>query len=284
MVRLDKKYISFFYMALGLILISISINVFFVPNDIVSGGISGVGIVLNRIFGIPVSVSNIVLNIPLFAAAYFVMGKKYIAKSAVCTVLLSVVLQAVSVLPVFKGDLAISVIYGAVFDGAGIGFVLRSMTSTGGVDLLAATIHKIKPYISMGAIMFAANAAVIILGFYVFGTEKALYAVIATFISSKTADVVLEGLAFSKAAVIISEKSREIAQKIMTELGRGVTSLDGRGMFTGDEKNVLFCVFGYKETQVLKEIVRNIDKKAFIIVTDVKEVMGEGFKEFNKEI
>ena len=136
----------------------------------------------------------------------------------------------------------------------------------------------------MGAIMFAANATVIILGFYVFGTEKALYAVIATFISSKTADVVLEGLAFSKAAVIISEKSREIAQKIMTELGRGVTSLDGRGMFTGNEKNVLFCVFGYKETQVLKEIVRNIDKKAFIIVTDVKEVMGEGFKEFNKEI
>lgn len=284
MGRFDKKYINFFYMAVGLIFISISIDVFFVPNDIVSGGISGVGIVLNSLFGIPVSVSNIVLNIPLFAAAYFVMGKRYIAKSAVCTVLLSFVLQAVSAIPVFKGDLTISVIYGAVLDGVGTGFVLRSMSSTGGVDLLAAIIHRIKPYISMGAIMFVANALVVILGFYVFGAENALYAVIAAFIASKAADVVLEGLAFSKTAIIISEKSEEIAEKIMSELDRGVTALKGRGMFTGNEKDVLFCVFGYKETAVLKEIVRNIDKKAFIIVTDVKEVMGEGFKEFNKDL
>lgn len=284
MGKLDKKYINFFYMAVGLIFISISIDVFFVPNDIVSGGISGVGIVLNSLFGIPVSVSNIVLNIPLFAAAYFVMGKRYIAKSAVCTVLLSFVLQAVSAIPVFKGDLTISVIYGAVLDGVGTGFVLRSMSSTGGVDLLAAIIHRIKPYISIGAIMFVANALVVILGFYVFGAEKALYAVIAAFIASKATDVVLEGLAFSKTAIIISEKSEEIAEKIMSELDRGVTALKGRGMFTGNEKDVLFCVFGYKETAILKEIVRNIDKKAFIIVTDVKEVMGEGFKEFNKDL
>ena len=284
MGKLNKKYINFFYMAVGLILISISIDVFFVPNDIVSGGISGVGIVLNSIFGIPVSVSNIILNIPLFVAAYFVMGKKYIAKSAVCTVLLSVVLQAVSVIPVFKGDLTISVIYGAVLDGVGTGFVLRSMSSTGGVDLLAAIIHRLKPYISMGAIMFVANALVVLLGFYVFGAEKALYAVIAAFIASKAADVILEGLAFSKTAIIISEKSDEIAEKIMSDLDRGVTALNGRGMFTGNKKDVLFCVFGYKETAVLKEIVRNIDKKAFIIVTDVKEVMGEGFKEFNKDL
>ena len=157
------------------------------------------------------------------------------------------------------------------------------MSSTGGVDLLAAVVHKKRPYLSLASIMFAVNAVIILLGLFVFGAERALYAVISAFISGKIVDIVLDGLSFSKAALIISDNSDCIAEEILKRLDRGVTEFRGKGMFTGTEKNVLLCVFGHKETAVIKEIVRNFDENAFVIVTDVTEVMGEGFKDIGSE-
>ncbi len=274
-----NKSLNIIFIITGIISLAISISVFFEPNNIVLGGFSGIGIIMNRMLKVPVSVSNIVLNIPLFLVSYSILGKKYIFKSVLCTIGLSVALQAATLIPAFKGDITLVAVYGAVFDGIGVGLILRAMSSTGGVDLLAAVIHKRKPYLSLSAIIFVINAFIIMTGFFVFGAERALYAVISSFISGKVIDVVLDGFSFSKAAMIISEKSNEIADYIMKNMDRGVTSFIGKGMFTGAEREVLLCVFGNKETAVIKEIVRKFDSNAFVIVTDVTEVMGEGFSD-----
>ncbi len=264
-------------LAAGIFFIAVSVMVFFEPNDIVVGGFSGLGIIINRSIGIPVWMSNIILNIPLFLAGLKVLGRKYILKSAVCAFALSAAFKITGFIPEFEGDIALIAVYGAVFDGIGTGLVLRSMSSTGGVDLLASIVHNKKPYLSLSAIMFAVNSAIILIGFFVFGAQKALYAVISAFISGKIVGIVLDGLSFSKAAVIISDKSIEIAESLMQNIERGVTSFKANGMYTGSEKSVLLCVFGHKETAVVKGIVYSIDANAFVIVADVKEVLGEGF-------
>ncbi len=274
----NKKY-NFLMLAAGIFSIAVSVIVFFEPNNIVVGGFSGLGIIINRSFGIPVWLSNIILNIPLFMVGFKIMGRNYILKSAVCAVGLSAAFNIAALLPEFKGDIMLILVYGAVFDGFGTGLVLRSVSSTGGVDLLASIVHNKKPYLSISAVIFIINSVIILMGLFVFGAQKALYAVISAFISGKIAGVVLDGLSFSKAAVIISEKSEEIAESLMHNIERGVTAFKANGMYTGKEKNVLLCVFGHKETSIVKDIVRGIDSNAFVIVTDVKEVVGEGFKE-----
>lgn len=275
----NNKKLDYLYILAGIILISISISVFYSPNDLVVGGFSGLGIVIMHFTKIPVSVTNIILNIPLFIVALNVLGKKYVIRSGISSVLLSVWIQLTTFLPQFKGDILLIAIYGGIIDGVGCGLVLRGMSSTGGVDLLAATIHKKRGYIPIAVIMFIFNSFVIALGFFVFGAEKALYAIIASFVSGKAVNTVLVGLNFSKAALIISDKSDEISKALMEKLHRGVTSFRAEGAYTGNRKNVLLCVFSHKEIVYVKSIVRNIDKKSFVIVTDVKEVVGEGFSD-----
>lgn len=282
-----SKVMDVIFMIIGTMFIAVAITVFFSPNQVVVGGFSGIAIIIknltNGIYegGVPLSVTNLVLNVPLFIVAYFVLGKSYLGKTVFATVFLSVALEMSSFLPAFTGDLALIAIYGGIVDGIGVGFVLRAMASTGGVDLLATIIHRKIRYISISSIMFAINAVIISFGLFVFGAEKAMYAIISIFISSKCITAVLEGLSFSKMAFIISEESEKIASEIMKQHNRGVTALNGRGMYTGKSKDVLLCVFTQKDIIGIKEIVRNADPNAFIILTDIKEVMGEGFKKLN---
>lgn len=283
MEKMYEKSTEYFYILVGIILISIAISVFYSPNELVVGGFSGLGIVILHFTGVPVSLTNIILNIPLFIVALNILGKKYVIRSGICSLLLSVWIQLTTFMPVFKGDIMLIAIYGGIIDGVGCGLVLRGMSSTGGVDLLAATVHKKRGYIPVGVIMFVFNALVVAMGFFVFGAEKALYAMIATFVSGKAVNIVLAGLDFSKAALIISDKSDEISKALMGELNRGVTSFKAEGAYTGNSKNVLLCVFSHKEIVLVKSIVRNIDKKAFLIFADVKEVVGEGFADIETD-
>ena len=282
-----SKMMDVIFMIIGTMFISVAITMFFSPNQVVVGGFSGIGIILKNVTtgfmdgGVPLSVTNLVLNVPLFIVAYFVLGKSYLGKTVFATVFLSVALEITSFLPIFTGDLALIAIYGGIVDGIGIGFVLRAMASTGGVDLLATIIHRKIPYVSISSIIFIINAIIIAFGLFVFGAEKAMYAIISIFISSKCITAVLEGLSFSKMAFIISEESEKIAREIMKQHHRGVTALNGRGMYTRKEKDVLLCVFTQKDIIGIKEIVRNADPNAFIILTDIKEVMGEGFKKLD---
>jgi len=166
----------------------------------------------------------------------------------------------------------------------GVGFVYRQLATTGGSVLIAALIHKVLKHVPTSRILMVLDWSVILLGFFVFGPERTMYAIIAIFVSTKSMEYVLEGLHFAKAAFIISEDSHRIASAITDQMDRGVTSLDGRGAYTGHEKNVLLCVVSKREIARLKEVVSNIDKKAFVIVADVREVLGEGFKEFDAKL
>ncbi|MGL4789781.1 MAG: YitT family protein [Anaerotignaceae bacterium] len=284
MIKHSKTYLEYIFVVIGTLFISAGITVFFSPNNMVIGGFSSLGIILKSLTadlfegGIPISLTNLVLNIPLFIVAIIILGKKYISKTFFATLFFSLALEITSLIPPFLGDLTLICIYGGILDGIGMGFILRASSSTGGVDLLATLIQKKIPYYSIASIMFIINAIIICIGFFAFGIEKAMYSIIAIFISTKVVNLILEGLSFSKAALIISDKSEEIAKSIMSKQDRGVTALSGRGMYTGESKDVLLCIFGQKELIAIKTIVKEIDPKAFIVLTDIKEVMGEGFK------
>ena len=281
-----NRLTEFGFMIVGVFLLAAAINMFFDANKLVVGGFTGLSIIinsyLNSLFNIDMTLSiiNLFLNIPLFIVYYIIIGKGTLVRTVIATILLSVALEITKILPVFVGDMLLVAVYGGVMSGVGIGLVFRGLATTGGVDTVATIIHKLKPHIPVSVIMFICDALIIIIGFFVFGAQKAMYAIISIFISSKCIDTILEGMAFAKAAFIISDKSDEIAVKIMEQVSRGVTSLHGKGMYTGEEKNVILCVFAQKEIAKIKEIVHDIDKKAFIMLTDVKEVLGEGFQPF----
>lgn len=284
MVLKDKKQIfDFFIVMVGTFLTAISVVVFFDANELVLGGISGLSIVIKELgkmfFGIelPLSIISFSVNLPLLIAAYIIMGKGFLGKTVFSTILFSIFLEMIKFLPVYKGELMLSAIYGGAILGVGAGLIFKGRATSGGSDLLAAMIYKYNSHIPLSKILFIIDAIVIGIGLFVFGIEKSMYSVISVFICTKVAGGIIDGIGFAKAVFIISDKSDEIAKDLMENQKRGVTALKGKGMYTGKEKDVLLCVFSQKEISEVKERVIEIDSNAFMMVTDIKEVLGEGF-------
>ena len=205
------------------------------------------------------------------------MGKGFLGKTVFSTILFSIFLEMIKFLPVYKGELMLSAIYGGAILGVGAGLIFKGRATSGGSDLLAAMIYKYNSHIPISKILFIIDAIVIGIGLFVFGIEKSMYSVISVFICTKVAGGIIDGIGFAKAVFIISDKSDEIAKDLMENQKRGVTALKGKGMYTGKEKDVLLCVFSQKEISEVKERVIEIDSNAFMMVTDIKEVLGEGF-------
>ncbi len=284
MVLKDKKQIfDFFIVMVGTFLTAISVVVFFDANELVLGGVSGISIVIKELgkmfFGmeLPLSIISFAINLPLLIGAYIIMGKGFLGKTVFSTVLFSIFLEITKFLPVYKGELMLAAIYGGAVLGVGAGFIFKGRATSGGSDLLAAMIYKFNNHISLSKILFIIDAIVIGIGLFVFGVEKSMYSVISVFICTKVAGGIIDGIGFAKAVFIISDKSDEIAKDLMENQKRGVTALKGKGMYTGNEKDVLLCVFSQKEISDVKERVMEIDSNAFMMVTDIKEVLGEGF-------
>jgi uncharacterized membrane-anchored protein YitT (DUF2179 family) len=258
--------------------------IFFEPNDIVTGGVSGAGIVMNAYieewFGIslPLAVFNIVFSAPLLIIGYRVLGRAFIKKTIFGSAMFSFALWVMSFFPPYKGDFIIIAVFGGVLVGVGVGLVLRCFASGGGSDLIGAIVNRLRGDIKAADAMFVFDAAVIAAGFLKFGLECGLYAIISVYITSKVADAVLEGFNFSLCAFIISPKSGEIARNIILGLERGVTGLGGTGMYTNQQISVLMCTVAKKEVLRLKTIVNDTDSGAFMVITDAKEVLGEGFE------
>jgi uncharacterized membrane-anchored protein YitT (DUF2179 family) len=178
-------------------------------------------------------------------------------------------------------DLLLYSVFGGILSGAGVGIVFRSGATTGGTDLGARIVHHFMPHFTMGKLLLFIDGAVIVFATIAFNSFLlGLYAIVSLFISSKVIDAILEGVNFAKAVYIISEKSEEIAQNILSELDRGVTALKGTGMFTGHDKTVLLCVLNRAQLPALKNMVKKIDPCAFVIMMDIREVLGEGFKSY----
>ncbi len=288
MLKVNGKkpvWLDYLMIIVGTGLMSLAINSVFDAAGMVTGGFSGIAIIIkawtkNLIEGgIPLWVTNCVLNLPLFVIAWKVRGFSFIKRAILGEISLSVWLAIQPVWNLAGNDLLLSALYGGVIQGVGIGLVFLGGGTTGGTDMMAAIIQKFLKHYSIAQIMQVIDAMVVLVGMYVFGVHKALYAIIAVYLVTKVSDGLIEGLKFSKAAYIITGKPKEISDMIINDLDRGVTGINARGMYSGQDKLMLFCVVNKKEIIMLKEKVDEIDPDAFVIVTDAREVHGEGFIE-----
>jgi uncharacterized membrane-anchored protein YitT (DUF2179 family) len=275
-----KKVIDYIIIAVGALILAVGLNTFLVPFRISTGGVSTVGTVLKYLFSVPLSVTNTVLNVILF-----IVGSKYLPKNSLIKtvwgiVMLSVFLELTAYLPVYSSDMLIACIFGGVLVGTGIGVVLRYQGSTGGSDFLALVLRRFIPHISAPQIIFLTDCIIVILASVVFKSfTVCVYSLIALYVSLKIADAVLIMGEGARSVQIISKEYKKIAKDVIKEFNRGITGIGSRGIYTDTKGEILLCVVSPKELKQLTEIVKRRDKNAFIIITDVHEVLGEGFKQ-----
>ena len=267
------------YIALGLLLTTLGYRMFLIPNDIAPGGFTGIGQLVNALTGWPVGTVVLILNVPLFAVGLRSMGWRFALGSLVATFLLSAMLDWLPT-PYTSDDMVLSTIFGGILSGAGFGLILRGGASTGGTDMLAKIIHERLRFVKVGMVMFAVDFMVVFASMFVFDVTRAMYAVIALFISTWVMDRVIDGLNTAKAYFVISQNSAQISRRVQAELEHGVTALKGRGEYSGADMDVLLCVVYRFEAPQLKRIISECDERAFVIATDVHEALGEGFERY----
>ena len=263
----------------GSAVFSVSVNMFSAPNNIVQGGLTGIGTIANYLFSLPIGTVILILNIPLFALALRYLKLKFLIKTVVSTVIFTALIDiGAYVIPPYKGDLLLGCIFCGMLSGAGLALVFLTGATTGGTDIIAILIRRKKPELLMGNIMLIFDLVVIALSFVVYGEiESIMYAVIVIFISAKAIDFVLYGREHTKLIFIITAKKDAVLAAILLEIGRGASVLPVMGGYTGKEKNLVLCAA--KKTQI-REILRlttNKDPGAFTVVCDAGQVIGEGF-------
>ncbi|MBW7474971.1 YitT family protein [Paenibacillus oenotherae] len=261
----------------GSLFIAVSFNVFLVPLGIASGGVSGVSILVNRLTGIQPAFIQWAFNVPLFLLGLWLLGKRFALKTALGSFVLPLFVLLTSHWPPLTENALLAAIYGGMGVGAGLGLVFRGRGSTGGLDLAAQLLHRYTG-IRLGLAVACFDGLVIAAAGVLISPEVSLYALIGLFVTSKTIDFIQTGLALSKVAFIISCRPDDITQAVLHDLDRGLTSLDGHGGYTGQERRVLMVVVGQGEVSKLKQLVRSVDPGAFVIISDTAEVLGEGFK------
>ncbi|WP_077619635.1 YitT family protein [Bacillus sinesaloumensis] len=269
-----KEYI---YILLGSATVALSFNLFLLPNKVASGGVSGISIILNSLFGWEAAYVQWALNIPLFIAGVMILGKVYGARTLIGTLFLPFVVYLSRNLEPATLDPLLGALFGGIGVGLGLGITFRGNASTGGTDLAAQIVHTFSG-ISLGKCVAFIDGLIVVTSAIVFDIESGLYALIGLFVTSKTIDLVQVGIGNSKMALIITNQQDEVRQAIFDKLDRGVTKLSGYGGYTDDERPMLMCVVDQTEFTKLKQVVRSIDTSAFVVVMDAAEVVGEGFK------
>jgi len=280
-----RHFIEYVGVTIGTLIMAIAINIFLEPNTIAPGGVTGLGIVLQKLTNgfITVWATNLVVNIPLFIAGVMILGKSFGAKTLYGTLILSFFIAIIPDIGATQ-DLLLSAVFGGVILGIGLGIVFKSGGTTGGTDLAGAIMNKFFPGLSTATHMMIIDLIVVASsGILNKRLDTALYSVIALYIIVRVTDIILEGFGYEKAFFIVSNEPEKIGRTILEELDRGVTILKGKGFYSGLDKDVLLCVVDRAQMIKVKEIISSIDKRAFIMITDMHEVLGEGFKEIEKE-
>ncbi len=265
----------------GAVLYATSVNTFTAPNDIAPGGLTGVSTMLHYLFSLPIGVMILVLNIPLFIWGAIENGKKFLTKTIVATVFISVLIDVMEPFSFkYEGDTLLASVFGGLLSGLGLAFIFFRGGTTGGTDIVARNIHKRVPHISMGTVILSCDALIIASAAFVYHSiESALYAVITVFVSTKVIDTVVYGIAHDngKLMFIVTDKFEELSKAIMEQVGRGVTLLDAQGAYSNDTKKVLLCALRPSQVHKTKVIVNSVDENAFIIVTTANAISGKGF-------
>jgi len=276
--KTGRKEIAFSYLQilLGCLLGAAAYPAFLIPNSIAPGGLTGVATILNHLFSWPVGTVSLLLNIPLFLIGYRAMGRIFAFRSLIATLLFSLLIDLLPIRPV-STDPLLGTLFGGVVLGAGLGLILRGGATTGGTDMVARMVHRRLPFITVGMFLFILDCLVVVGAAAAIGTQQALYAFISIYVCSKVIDAVMMGFGGNKACFIMSKAWQQITNRLMEETGRGVTHLDARGAYTGNQQPVVLCVASRQEIMSVKRIVREEDESAFLFITDAHEALGEGF-------
>ena len=276
----SKKLITdLMFLTVGCILLSVSINVFLVPYKISAGGISAIGTILLYLFGIKMSLTNLIFNIALFIFGYKYLGKGAVLKTALGIILLSAFLEITSYVPQYTENEIISVLSGGILMGAGVGMIVKIGASTGGSDFAGLILKKFLPHISLANLILIIDVVIVSISGIVFKSYTVtVYSLIALFVSSVITDKIITLGNNAKMLLIFSKENIKISIHILNQFERGVTGVCCMGMYTDEESRMLLCVITPKELPIYMNMIKDYDKEAFVIVSDVHEVIGEGFK------
>lgn len=257
---------------------SVGINYFLARNNILNGGITGIATIFNYLFDFPIGMGIFVMNVPLLLIAFKKLGVLFVFRTFWVIAISSVIIDIGAFLPVYKNDLLLSAVFGGVLSGFSLGIIFMRNATTGGVDIIAKLIKLKYPHITIGKSIFILDAIVIITGGIIYNNiESMLYAAVTVFVSAQVLDYIIYGFSRGATIMIISEKSDEIRHLIINDLNRGVTILKGQGGYSGAERNILLCACFDNQTQKLIKKIKSADENAFFIVTQSKQILGEGF-------
>jgi len=269
-----------FFILLGAGLVSVGLEIFLVPNGIIDGGITGISIIAAHLTHFPLGIFLTVLNLPFLLMGYKQIGKTFAVSTLFGVIIMSIGTQLLIPVPAFTKDPLLAAVFGGVILGVGVGLVIRSGGSLDGTEIVAILINLKTPF-SVGEIVMFLNIFILGSAGFVFGWDHAMYSLIAYYIAFKMIDITIEGMDQSKSVWVISDHNKDIGDALLQRLGRGVTYLHGEGGFSGDDKQVIFCVISRLEEAKLKSIVEEIDPKAFVAIGNIHDVKGGRFKKKN---
>ena len=268
-----------FSIIFGCILMAGGTSFFLLPNKLSAGGFAGISTIVYYLFKIPLGTFMLAINVPVFILTYYKLGKRFAINSIIGATLYSVFVDVFDKLPAVTDDRLLACIYGGILTGVGTGILLNVKSSTGGTELVTNIIRSYNAKYTTSKLIIIIDTVIVILNVIFFGEiEIGLYSAITIIIMGKVIDILVEGTNFSKLLFIISEKNDKIAKEIGTNVKRGSTGIYGKGMFKDNSKIVLMCAIGRGDLPKVKQIVKEIDKDAFIIISNAREVLGMGFR------
>jgi uncharacterized membrane-anchored protein YitT (DUF2179 family) len=280
MIQKRKKIYSIItkilFIIIGATLYSVGLEIFLIPNHLIDGGVVGVSIMANHFIYVPLGILTFILNIPFFVIGYKQIGKTFAFSTTFSVICYSIGVSILKPIPGITQDILLASVFGGIIVGLGIGIIIRSGGSTDGTEVVAIILDK-RINFSLGEIIMFFNFFILTTAGFIFGWDRAMYSLIAYFIAIKVIDVVVEGIDESKAVIIISDNHKDISEAIMDRLGRGITFLDGKGGYKGENKNVIYVVISRLEISKLKTIVKDFDEDALITIGSV-ETSGKSYK------
>ena len=277
----EKRVLHVLGILLGTFSYAVGIYCFIEPGNIAPGGASGIAIMLNYLFHLPVGLMSFVINIPILIVGWRGLGKKVIFKTLLTLILNTILLDIIipRFFPIYQGDRLLCALFGGILMGAGLAVVFLCGSTTGGTDILSHLVQRRFPHIPIGRAILFIDCIILTISIFVFGDiEAALYGLISLFCCTKTIDTILFGFERGGVVMVISKNTKELAPAVMKDLSRGATILKGTGAYTNTERDVLLCAVRRHQFSRLKSIVRSIDPGAFLIVLETGDIMGEGFK------
>lgn len=269
---------SVLFTIFGTMITGFAIGAFLTPNKVVGGGASGISTILYHTFGIQPGLSFFLINIVFLLLGLTVLGKKFILKTLLGITLLSLFTQIFSFFPIYTENLILATVFGGILYGFGIGMSFAAGASTGGTDIIGRIIQTKVPYMPIGKMLLIVDGIIIIISFFVFrDIELILFGVLTLFVSSYSIDLIISKLNVSNIAFVITDKGKEISEKLVATSPRGVTLIDVKGVYTGSEKQMLFCALKESESEAFQKKILEIDETAFIVFSMSQRIKGNGF-------